>query len=118
MNPEFDARAQAITDELTTVLSRWIDQPSPYRSFGDYQRALAGVYQARADLYTEVIQYAIDHPGSARGIVFAALCQAEDQAQQHASEARHTAEQADREDAERARQTDAEAVAAGAAVRS
>jgi hypothetical protein len=102
MLEEFDARSAETRDQVTCVIYRW-DAPSPFRSFGEYQRALADAYQARADFYDEVITYlttdatAPDIP--ARGLVFGALLDARTGCQAAVYAARREARDADRRDA-------------------
>lgn len=81
------------TDEIRTVLSRW-DQPSPYRSFSEYRRTLADAYQARAEFWESVIDYAIGR--RVPSVLFSALLDARhgcaDRADQLRREARESAQ--------------------------
>ena len=100
MSQECVARDEDTRDQVATVNDRWSRRPRPYRSFAEYQRALADAYQSRALFWNDVIEHAIHH--GPRGLVFSALLDARTGCDEAARQARREARDAARRDQEQA----------------
>jgi hypothetical protein len=74
MPQDFDVRNADTRDQIRTVVYRR-QAPSPYRSFAEYQRALAAAYQARERFYKDVVEHATHH--GPYGLLFEALLDAQ-----------------------------------------
>jgi hypothetical protein len=99
LSPDFEVRNGETRDQISTVVYRW-RAPSPYRSFAEYQRALAVAYQARERFYEDVIQHATHH--GPYGLLFTALLDAQSGCRDAAEQARRSAFEAARFDQEQA----------------
>ncbi len=101
MSQEFEDRSQATRDAISLVLSRW-ERPSPFRSWAEAEQALAQAYEARAQFWGDVIEYAIHHPDFPCGLLFEALLAAWEGSVEEAKRARREARDCARRDQERA----------------
>ena len=99
MLPDFEIRNAQTRDEIRTVVYRW-QKPSPYRSFAEYQWAVAVAYEARERFYEDVIEHATHH--GPYGLLFAALLDARSGWRDAAERARRAASEAARFDQEQA----------------
>lgn len=58
---DLTTRDKATGEQISRVIGRWHDKPSPFRSRAEYLRALADAYQARTELWQAATEYAITH---------------------------------------------------------
>jgi hypothetical protein len=96
---EFEARGEATREAIRRVLDRW-QAPSPYRSYAQYEWALAEAYQARVAFYRDLIEYVTAHGPS--GVVFSTLLDAASGCDQIARDCAREARQSARREQERA----------------
>lgn len=116
---EFEMRDQQTWALIGTVMSRW-QRPRLYRSYPEYQRELAAAYDARAQLYDDMIRHSIGNPTSGPDVLFSALLDARSGQRDEARSARAEADRSARsaqEDAWRSYADNLTAAAAGTGMR-
>jgi len=111
---EFQRREQETRCAISLVIDWW-ERPSPFRSWAEGERALADAYEARAQFWGDLVEYAIHHSDGPSGVLFHALLDARQGCVDQARQARFEARQAAQRDQERALASYAGNIAAGRA---
>lgn len=95
----FDGRDRETGDRISLIIARGTTKPSPYLSYAAWQRDLADAYQARAEFWADVVEWAVQHTS---GVLFSALLAARSGAEEDARNCLREAREADERDAARA----------------
>lgn len=95
----FADRDQATGDRVSLVIDRGATKPSPYVSYAEFQRDLAEAYQARAEFWSDVVEWGVQHTS---GVLFSALLAARSGAEEAARECRSESRRAEDRAADRA----------------
>jgi hypothetical protein len=97
---DLDIAEDVAAEMISTVLDRWRHKPSPYRDYAQYSRTLAGAYAARAAVFSEAIDRAIEHGPD--GVLLGALSMARIHCENEARDLIVEAQRFEREEANRA----------------